>query len=382
MRIAVRLPKVKPGEYEVPEECAYAGCEGRHYKRHGREGERKPVRDVRYEEVRSYRWKCLRCGRTFRVYPPGVSQGQQSDRLKAISVVLYVLGLSYGGTADFLTALGCGIGKTTVYRNVQAAGQVARRCQHVTVARGGKRPVVGTDGTYVKVKGEQVGVQVVVDDESGELMGLDIVVSENEEEVLETIRQVVEEVAPEVVVSDDLDVYKHVADKLGLEHQICRSHVKRNVDELTESIGKRAKRESRVPEGVVSSPARLEVDLQALRELVRERPADGARRLERLYHRYKSAPPAKKGQRQSAWYRSRTLITRLWDRWGRLTLDQRRHDLDGTNNASERLIGWQIKERYRTMRGYKRTESIRNVVTLTARMAVRSGHYDMSELYT
>ena len=45
------------------------------------------------------------------------------------------------------------------------------------------------------------------------------------------------------------------------------------------------------------------------------------------------------------------------------------------------LIGWWIKERYRTMRGYKRTESIRNVVTLTARMGVRSGRYDMSELY-
>jgi hypothetical protein len=234
----------------------------------------------------------------------------------------------------------------------------------------------------VKVKGEQVGVQVVVDDESGELVGLDIVVSENEEEVLEIIRQVVEEVAPEVVVSDDLDVYKNVTDTLGLDHQICRSHVKRNVDALTESIGQQAKRQSRVPEGVVSSPARLEADLQALRELVRERPADGASRLERLYHRYKGAPPPKKGQRQSAWYRSRMLVTRLWDRWLRLTLDQRRNDLDGTNNASERLIGWHIKERYRTMRGYKRTESIRNVVTLTARMAVRSGHYDMTELYS
>ena len=77
------------------------GCAGRHIKRHGREGERKPLRDTRYEEVRSYRWKCLRCGRTFRVYPPGVSQAQQSDRLKATSVLLYVLGLSYGGTVDF-----------------------------------------------------------------------------------------------------------------------------------------------------------------------------------------------------------------------------------------------------------------------------------------
>jgi hypothetical protein len=47
----------------------------------------------------------------------------------------------------------------------------------------------------------------------------------------------------------------------------------------------------------------------------------------------------------------------------------------------ERVIGWWIKERYRTMRGYKRPESIRNVVALTARMGARSGRYDMMELY-
>jgi transposase-like protein len=197
------------------------------------------------------------CGR-FGSIQRGVSQAQQSDRLKAISALLYVLGLSYGATMDFLTVLGCGIGKTMVYRNVQAAGQVVRLCQRVTVVSGGKRPVVGTDGTYVKVKGEQVGVQVMVDDESGELVGLDIVVSENEEELSEIVRQAVEEVESEVIVSDDLDVYKHVADQLGLQHQICRSHVKRNVDELTESIGKQVDRRGRVPEGFASSAARLE----------------------------------------------------------------------------------------------------------------------------
>jgi hypothetical protein len=31
--------------------------------------------------------------------------------------------------------------------------------------------VIGADGTYVKVKGEKVGVQVVVDDQSGDLLG-------------------------------------------------------------------------------------------------------------------------------------------------------------------------------------------------------------------
>jgi hypothetical protein len=73
-------------------------------------------------------------------------------------------------------------------------------------------------------------------------------------------------------------------------------------------------------------------------------------------------------------------FTRLWNRWPRLTLDLRRPDLkmNSTTNISERVIGWWIKERYRTMRGYKRTEAIFNVVTLTARLGAQSGTYDLA----
>jgi transposase-like protein len=142
------------------------------------------------------------------VYPRGVSKAQQSDRLKAITVLLYVLGLSYGAVNDFTSALGEEVSKTTVYNNTQEAGKQARKRQRETVKRGGKRSVVGADGTYVKVKGEHVGIEVVVDDESGELLGLDIIVSENSEEVLRIIREVVEDVDADVIVSDDHGAYK------------------------------------------------------------------------------------------------------------------------------------------------------------------------------
>ena len=381
MRISVRLPQVEPEVYEELQCCAYGGCEGEYFKPHGVKGEEKAVRDLAHEAVKSYRWRCLRCNRTFRVYPRGVSRTQQTIRLKGITVLLYVLGLSYGAVADFLVAMGCAVSKTTVYNNVQAAGKQARRRQRDTVTGSGKRAVIGTDGTYVKVRGEQVGIQVVVDDKSGELLRLEIIVSENSEEVLAIVQEVLEEVEAEVMVSDDLDVYKQVADELNLAHQICRGHVKRNVEELTESIEKQLQRKEPLPEGVISSPERLRDDMETLRQLVRTRPEEASDQLERLYHRYKAAPVPNKGERHTAWYRTRTLVTRLWDRWHRLTVDQRRQDLDGTNNSTERLIGWWIKERYRTMRGYKRTQSIRNVATLTARMGVRSGCYDLAELY-
>jgi transposase-like protein len=79
----------------------------------------------------------------------------KSDRLKAMSVFLYVLGLSYGAVEDFLKAFGVSIGKTTVYENVQEAGLVSRPRQQEDVAQGGPRTIIGSDGTYVKVKGQK-----------------------------------------------------------------------------------------------------------------------------------------------------------------------------------------------------------------------------------
>jgi ribosomal protein S27AE len=165
MRIEVRLPKLEPGVYGEVKECPQ--CGGQHFKPHGVRGERKAIRDLRHEGVKSFRQKCLRCGHRMRVYPRGVSRAQQSDRLKAITTLLYVLGLSYGAVSDFVGALGCYVCKTTVYNNVQEAGRRARKRQRGSVKGGRKRAVVGADGTYVKVKGEQVGIEVVVDHEGG-----------------------------------------------------------------------------------------------------------------------------------------------------------------------------------------------------------------------
>ena len=75
------------------------------------------------------------------------------------------------------------------------------------------------------------------------------------------------------------------------------------------------------------------------------------------------------------------LILRLWARWERIALADGREQLDGTNNACERLIGWWIKERYRTMRGYKRRLSIRNVVAVTSLMGAADEPSDMARLY-
>ena len=91
-----------------------------------------------------------------------------------------------------------------------------------------------------------------------------------------------------------------------------------------------------------------------------------------LYERYAQAAPPRKGKSASIAYRMRNLFLDRWNLWPRLTYYRTWKDpegkpfLDGTNNADERAIGWWVKERYRTMRGYKRDQSVLNVSRLIA----------------
>src|SRR5207245_11762615 len=74
MRLRIVLPKVNPEAITVPTRCAYAGCGGR--KLHLRQEVAKPLRDTVYHEVQVHRYQCLKCKRTFRVYPEGTTPAQ------------------------------------------------------------------------------------------------------------------------------------------------------------------------------------------------------------------------------------------------------------------------------------------------------------------
>jgi hypothetical protein len=78
----------------------------------------------------------------------------------------------------------------------------------------------------------------------------------------------------------------------------------------------------------------------------------------------------------------RNHVMRLWNQWHRHTpLADGAIPVEETNNATERVIGWSIKERYRTMRGCKREDSIANVAMLTAWLREEPAGRDLSELF-
>ncbi|HZQ05976.1 MAG TPA: hypothetical protein VFD70_05310 [Anaerolineae bacterium] len=126
-------------------------------------------------------------------------------------------------------------------------------------------------------------------------------------------------------------------------------------------------------------------DLQDLEWIIKSVPFNGQPQLDQLAERYRLAPSPAQGKKASRWYRMR-LLTHDWsENWARLALDhswrsKNKEALDGTNNVSEQVIGQCVKERYRTMRGYKRHASILNGSSLIGWARTKSPDFDMTEL--
>jgi len=393
MHLSVRLPKVEPDSIQPPTTCPLLvgkrklrPCSGRHFKLHQVACD-KPLRDLRHRQVQSQRYRCLTCQRTFRVYPRGVSAAQQSNNLKALSVLLYVLGLSYQGVSDLLDALGQPLSKSTVYNNVQAAGARAIEQRGRWLQQhGASVKVLGIDCTHVKQLGHDTILAVASAILTGETLSIEVLADESAESLMQWAQTLSASLQAEVLVSDDADQMKTVADALGLEQQVCRAHVNRNIHDLVASLGTRAlEHPDRVPTGTELSVSQLLDDLQQVEELIKGLPHDGQLQLALLTRRYQCAPPPTAGHKASMWYRMRMLTLDWSENWSRLTRFQswrgpQSQKLDGTNNVTERIIGQFVKERYRSMRGYKRKQSILNVSGLTAWIAMQPAGYDLGQL--
>jgi hypothetical protein len=194
---------------------------------------------------------------------------------------------------------------------------------------------------------------------------------EDAQTLTEWIAPIAEQVGAKLLVTDDADSLKTVAEEVDLDQQICKSHVKRNTDALIadlRAILERGSDTSLTALGVTSEQVRA--DLDRLDQLMQTRRPEGQAELEALQAHYQGAPP-KKGHTASLAYRLHLLFVDRWNLWPCLTRyrtwrSPKGETMDGTNNACERGIGWWIKERYRSMRGYKRVASAVNVSRLLA----------------
>jgi transposase-like protein len=291
-----------------------------------------------------------------------------------MAVMLYLLGLSYGAVELMLEALGVYYSKTSVYRAVQAAGERVVGLKRSQIVSGYKTKAMGADLTYVKCIGKWLSIGVIVDPLNGLVLSIDQLSGEDAQTLQAWVELIADQIGAHTLVTDDADALKQVADHNGLDHQVRKSHVVRNTEELITSWSQtiEAAQEDPFLAELHIQPVETLADLRQLGELIHSRQPQEQTQVQALYERYASASPSKKGKPASIAYRMRNLFLDRWNLWPRLTFYRTWKDtngkpiLDGTNNANERAIGWWVKERYRTMRGYKREQSALNVSRLIA----------------
>ena len=269
----------------------------------------KPLRDTQYSEVRARRYRCLSCGCTFRVYPAGVSREQFSQRVKGLAVALYLLGLSYGAVSLLLEALGVFMSRTMVYYTVQHAARNVPGMKREEVFEGVRTPALGSDVTSVKVKGKWYPIGVAVDAVGGIGLSVEGLSEEDAETLKGWLEPIAEAVGAELLVTDDADAFKEVADELGLEHQVCKSHVKRNTERLVEELRPLAERDQDGSLRALGVSAEQAVaDLDRLKELVERRRPEDKEEVREMLERYLGASPPREGERASVAYRMRLLF--------------------------------------------------------------------------
>jgi hypothetical protein len=205
------------------------------------------------------------------------------------------------------------------------------------------------------------------------VLSIDELPGEDAEQLKAWLEPILNAVDADVLVTDDADAFKKVSDETGRSHQVCKSHVGRNTDALVDEISAiiRAGQDHSLDAIGVTAEQAL-TDLAKLKTMIHTRRPEEQPQLEEMYLRYAQARKPGKGKKHDVAYRLRNLFMDRWNLWPRLTFYRTWKDehgsliLDGTNNDCERSIGWWIKERYRSMRGYKSTQSALNLSRLMA----------------
>src|SRR3712207_3195460 len=127
MQLHLVLAQVEPAALAPPSVCPSPRCEGTEFRLHQQVV--KPLKDALHRTVPARRYRCCRCGHTFRVYPPGVTHASTSRRVQQLAILLYLLGLSYAAVSSALDALGVYVCKSRVCDAVHAAKLDCKRSE-------------------------------------------------------------------------------------------------------------------------------------------------------------------------------------------------------------------------------------------------------------
>jgi hypothetical protein len=202
----------------------------------------------------------------------------------------------------------CTMSKTSVYEAVQAAAEKVPGLKRNQVFAGLRTPALGGDLTCVKCNGQWLPLGLAVDDTTGLVLSVDELGAEDAETLKQWLEPIAEAVDAQLLVSDDADAFKSVVNVLGLEHQVCKSHVKRNTETFIQNMEpKVASDEDGSLAAIGVTPEQGLKDLRRLGELILSRQPEEENELEEMHHRYTGAAPPGQGEKASAAYRLRLI---------------------------------------------------------------------------
>jgi len=246
--------------------------------------------------------------------------------------MLYMLGLSYRGVERFLPLLECIGSKSSIERDVTAAGHRAEDLHRHSP--GVRVRVLGVDGTGAAMAGRDAGVLFFVAlDAGGGLIAVEPLHEEQTQKVRDHVAKVFAAVGAEELRTDEHSVYEGIVSEE--RHRLCLTHWRK-------SKGKRA---FDLHRQALADQAVLEVQtLEELLALLRKKPRSPTvpEELSRLVRRYINAHRGLPGKVNQ-------LLQHVERTWERVSDDP----VDPTNNVTERMIGLTFKIRTKTMRGFK-----------------------------
>jgi transposase-like protein len=294
---------------------------------------RRRISDTRIDFIHQFRMKCPWCKTTWTLRPEGIGDGRhRTDRLILMGVVLYMFGLSHRRVEQFLPMLGCNGSRSSIERDVAAAGQNAKQLHRCAPKIRVK--VLGVDGTGARMAGKpRAGLLFFVDVDGGKLICVEAINETDSRRVTEHVRKVFAAVGAQELRTDELSVYDQVVGE-GL-HTICLAHWRKSKVKRAYEIHRQLKLESQ---------EYAAKDMLELAALLRQEPMPQKipESIEKLVRRYINC-------RAGAMWKANQLLQHIERTWDKVSKD----GTDRTNNATERLIGLDYKIRAKTMRGFK-----------------------------
>lgn len=295
--------------------------------------------DTRIGSVIKIRMRCRSCQKTWTCQPDGLkAHFQRSQRIRALNILFYALGLSFESVATVMTSLGASESDTSVYRDLLEAMQTVKGLHK----RGHRRVrVAGIDATYQRLaqpeNAHHLSTIFVVDFSDGQLLEVELLDEDDAQAVAGLIKDLEAKYGIEIWVSDEHRSYDQAI--APNRHLLCTAHFKkaklRRVKELKQEV----------------RSEKMKQDLEALEELLKEPPLDGQQLARQIYLRQTRVKRPAKGKRASPGSKLKALAREIYEKWERVW--------QVTNNPTEAAIGLCLKIRSKQMRGFKVGEHIK-----------------------